>query len=163
MNGEEWRPVVGVPGYEVSSRGRVLSHRKKQSQLLVGSMATNGYRKVLLQLDGKSVNRNVHTLVCEAFYGPRPDGAVTRHLDGDRLNNDASNLTWGSYSENAQDRVAHGMDNDARKTECIHGHPFIPSNTYITPQGARRCRVCHRRCDAASKARRAFRAAGIAA
>ena len=31
---------------------------------------------------------------------------------------------------------------NARKTHCIHGHPFDEANTYIYPNGHRRCRRC---------------------
>lgn len=159
---EEWRPIPGFPGYEVSDLGRVVSHLRKTPRLLIPSMSTNGYyRKVCLHRDGALFNRSIHTLVLEAFRGPRGTADVCRHLDGDPLNNALSNLTWGTHSENAQDRVLHGRDAHGRKTSCIHGHPFAPDNTYITPQGARRCRVCHRRRDAASKARRTLRAAGV--
>lgn len=30
----------------------------------------------------------------------------------------------------------------ARKTHCIHGHPFDEANTYIVPKGGRKCRAC---------------------
>jgi hypothetical protein len=158
---EKWRPVAGFPDYMVSDRGRVLSNVGSKPRVLVGSMATNGYRKVLLTRDRQSFNRSVHTLVAEAFHGPRPEGLVCRHLDGDRLNNASSNLTWGTYSENAQDRVRHGNDAFARRTACIHGHRYTEGNTYITPEGARRCRTCHNKRDAASKIRRGLRAASV--
>lgn len=34
-------------------------------------------------------------------------------------------------------------------TECRHGHPYTPENTYVTPAGKRACRACRNR---ASKA-----------
>lgn len=52
--------------------------------------------------------RYVHHLVCEIAHGARPAGAEVRHLDGDRWNNAATNLAWGSRKQNAQDMVAHG-------------------------------------------------------
>lgn len=32
-----------------------------------------------------------------------------------------------------------------RKTECAHGHPFTPENTYVSSGGRRHCRECNRR------------------
>jgi WhiB family redox-sensing transcriptional regulator len=32
----------------------------------------------------------------------------------------------------------------ARKTHCKHGHQFTAENTYYTPDGHRRCRICLR-------------------
>jgi hypothetical protein len=40
-----------------------------------------------------------------------------------------------------------GQASGARKrerTRCIKGHAFTPENSYITPQGWRNCRECHR-------------------
>lgn len=51
----------------------------------------------------------VHRLVCEAFYGPAPEGLPeVRHLDGDSSNNRPENLDWGTKEQNALDRSAHG-------------------------------------------------------
>ncbi|KKM91570.1 hypothetical protein LCGC14_1227080, partial [marine sediment metagenome] len=33
---------------------------------------------------------------------------------------------------------------NTRKTECVHGHPFDVTNTYIGPDGKRACRICKR-------------------
>jgi hypothetical protein len=39
-------------------------------------------------------------LVCEAFHGPAPEGAVCMHLDENAANNKAENLAWGTQKEN---------------------------------------------------------------
>lgn len=44
---------------------------------------------------------------------------------------------------------------NARKTYCIHGHPFSPENTYIYGPGWRRCRECARAVDRRSYKKRA--------
>lgn len=44
-----------------------------------------------------------------AFYGPMPaPNMEVRHLNGKRSENNISNLAWGSKSQNALDRNAHG-------------------------------------------------------
>lgn len=50
----------------------------------------------------------VHNTVCTAFHGPRPDGLIVRHLDGNMVNNHADNLTWGTQEENEADKRLHG-------------------------------------------------------
>lgn len=35
----------------------------------------------------------------------------------------------------------HGLK--ARQTHCVHGHLFDVANTYIKPNGTRKCRTCH--------------------
>lgn len=61
-----------------------------------------------LRVDGQSKTYKIHQLVLLAFSGAMPDGAVSRHLDGNPKNNCASNLAWGTALENSQDMVAHG-------------------------------------------------------
>ena len=54
-------------------------------------------------------NRHVaiHRAVCEAWHGPGGD-LDARHLDGDSLNNAATNLAWGTRTENMADAKRHG-------------------------------------------------------
>lgn len=42
----------------------------------------------------------IHSLVAAAFIGPRPEGLVINHKDGNRLNNVVENLEYCTYSEN---------------------------------------------------------------
>ena len=71
---------------------------------------SHGYARVRL-VDDNGVRKSymVHALVARKFLGARPSSAhVIRHLDGDRLNNNANNLAWGTPAENAADRERHG-------------------------------------------------------
>lgn len=90
------------------------------------------------------VKKKVHSLVAEHFVGARPEGTDIRHLDGDKLNNAATNLAYGSRSENNLDQVMHGTHPEASKTHCKRGHEFTPDNTRIETTGARRCLTCAR-------------------
>jgi hypothetical protein len=153
---EEWRPIDGHPGYEVSSLGRVRSPR---GLLNLHPNSVTGYLYVAL---GRHTRRAVHVLVAEAFHGARARSQVVRHLDGSRQNNVVSNLAVGTYSENAHDAVRHGTHHMARKTHCIHGHEFTPENTVMNGS-ARGCRTCRRARRRAYRERQAFRAAGVEA
>lgn len=100
---EEWRPVGRDPRYAVSSLGRV---RGPSGRILRPNMADGKYAQV--RLGAKSTWKSVHILMLEAFVGPRPPQCECRHLDGNPRNNTISNLAWGTRSENALDRTAHG-------------------------------------------------------
>jgi hypothetical protein len=106
----------------------------------------DGYIVASLWANGHQVNRKVHQLVCEAFNGARPEGAITRHLDGDRTNNVPENLAWGTCTENNLDAVTHGTHWAARKAVCKHGHSLAGENLYINAtSGNRQCRTCLKR------------------
>jgi hypothetical protein len=109
---EQWKDVVGFPGYEISDQGQVLSRRgRHRPPTLLKPLETSvgGYRYVrLYDLDGGSSNVRVHRLVLEAFIGPAPEGMEGRHLNGDPADNRLTNLCWGTPLENADDKRAHG-------------------------------------------------------
>ena len=157
---EEWRPVPGFGDrYEISNLGRVASLPTRtwptRRILSAAFHVRGGYPFVTLHRDGRNFHRKVHHLVCEAFNGPRPSGALVRHLDGNPCNNVPSNLAWGTASENIHDTVNHGRHHSASKTHCIHGHPLAGANLYVNPaSGSRQCRVCQRRAKADYAARK---------
>ena len=103
----EMRPIPGWPGYQATDDGRIWSDHKHG--FLIGEI--NGkYRRhyVNITRDGRSRMRQVHCLILETFIGPCPPGMECRHLDGNALNNNLSNLKWGTKKENAQDTLRHG-------------------------------------------------------
>lgn len=144
MTREEWRPVEGFLGYEVSNLGRVRSHLRGEPRILRGGSTPKGYRLVCLRRDGQDNFVIVHRLVARIFLGPCPEGMQVRHLDGDQLNNAASNLRYGTQSENNYDQVRHGTHPWASRTHCKQGHPFDEQNTLRRRDGGRRCRECRR-------------------
>src|SRR5262245_48538865 len=105
---EVWKSVQGYECYEVSNLGNVRVSGYGQ---LNPRKSNSGYLHVGLKrgvVNKKTVS--VHCLVLIAFKGPRPDGMVARHLDGNRLNNHADNLEGSTQSENLADRYLHGTD-----------------------------------------------------
>lgn len=98
--------------YEVTPDGRVYSltnWRGYGRRELVQTPNADGYPSVRLILNGKRTRKGVHTLVAAAHLPPRPSPEhQVRHLDGDRLNPNATNLAWGTAAENAADREIHG-------------------------------------------------------
>lgn len=105
---ESWRPIAGMD-YEVSDMGRV---RHVPSGRIRKHDHYECYARVRFKIYYPYVHTFcpfVHTLVLEAFVGPRPAGFVTRHLNGNKRDNRLENLVWGSHKENARDRTAHGQ------------------------------------------------------
>ena len=119
MDSEVWKDIPGYEGaYQVSSLGRVRSlerevHRRlcgkdsvslRPGRVLRQSPNRTGYMRVALRKDGGTRTHEVQTLVALAFLGPRHKwDEQVRHLDGDRKNNAAENLAYGTRSENQID------------------------------------------------------------
>lgn len=143
----EWRDVTS--GYEVSNHGEV---RNKRTLRVLKGTVTQGYRVV--RLSGQMVR--VHTAVCTAFNGPRPQGRYACHKDGNSVNNAASNLYWGTPSANSADSVRHGTHTQTRKTRCPRNHLLMGRNLRPTlaKKGYRSCYACHLAVDTASNALR---------
>lgn len=59
-------------------------------------------------VDGERITRGVHRLVALTFLGTPPSPKhEAAHWDGDRKNNQPSNLRWGTPQENSSDRLRH--------------------------------------------------------
>lgn len=143
---ENWKPVVGwETRYVVSSDGRVRSNERGE---LKQHLNDAGYLSVWLYNERGRRRRTIHTLVAEAFIGPRPEGLQVRHLDGDKSRPDVSNLAYGTSSENHYDAVKHGTHAMANRKTCPQGHPYDAT----TPDGRRYCKRCKREKTARSRA-----------
>ena len=117
MYNKEWRPIKGYEGlYEVSNTGEIKSLPRvrkngkssylQKEKLLRQSNTTTGYKKVELVKDGKRKSLKVHRLVAQAFIPNPQNKPQVNHLDGNKINNNVSNLEWATISENVQ----HGYD-----------------------------------------------------
>jgi hypothetical protein len=151
-----WKPIPGREGtHEASDDGQIRSlprysvqGRWCEGRVLTQGLLPNGYPVVSLYTSGVGVRRHtVHSLVASAFHGPRPfEGAQVRHLNGDKTDNRAENLRWGTARENMLDRIEHGNDPNVNKTHCTQGHPYEGDNImWVGPERTRRaCAECNR-------------------
>ena len=106
---EMWKDIPGYSGkYQISNLGRVLSFKRHTPRYLKPKTQPSTGKLCVQLSDGSSVTKCIHTLVAEAFIGPRPKGLVIRHLDGDKTNNKIDNLAYGTHKENIADAIKHG-------------------------------------------------------
>lgn len=124
MTEEIWKPIPGYEGcYEVSNLGRVKSVERRSPRVtpqgkagfrfipekfLKGGVDNIGRWHVGLRRAGETQPRRIHSLVLLAFIGPRPEGQVGMHLNGDPSDNRLENLEYGTQSRNLIDALWHG-------------------------------------------------------
>lgn len=101
---ESWDKYPCNQNYVVSNTGRVRREHSVKDKI---PQERNGYLSVDLYSDGKRKTKSVHRLVAETFL-PNPDNKPeVNHIDGNKYNNDVSNLEWVSSKENCR----HAWDN----------------------------------------------------
>lgn len=138
-----------IPGYEktyrITEAGEVFSLPRPTTPggLRKWRYDRHGYPYLNLCQDGVERRFRIHILVALTFIGPRPEGLMIRHLDGNPGNPQANNLTYGTASENGKDSVAHGTNWWSRKTHCPRGHEYSEENT-LRSGGRRYCRACRK-------------------
>jgi hypothetical protein len=181
---EVWRPSVGHEGLlEVSSLGSVRAlprdsqvygrkrdgkvqgaHiQRRPGKVLSPCVTKSGYHEIAFMVQGVRRKLAVHRLVGRAFVPGYFDGACIDHVDGNKLNNRASNLEWVTLSENTRRQWETGLvdlrgelapgakltntqahailclvENGFRKSLVAEWFGVTASNVYKIAQGKRR-------------------------
>jgi hypothetical protein len=130
-----WRPVKDYENfYEVSNTGEVRSLERRsidslgrpytKRSRLIKSRITKGYKEVRLSnFKGKRTPKSLHRLVACAFIPNVYNKPQVNHKDGNKLNNDSSNLEWVTASENIKHaydiglKSAKGVNNTSSKID----------------------------------------------
>lgn len=104
------KDISGCAKYKAGSDGEIYSAQKTGPVKLCKSKRTpKSYFHVNIRLDGeKFKTRDVHSLVCAAFRGPRPEGYDCSHINGNKWDNRPENLLWETRKENFARKKEHG-------------------------------------------------------
>lgn len=103
----QWKEIQGYNSrYFISSNGQIKNKYGK----ILKPWIRNGYYTIGLMVNKKRTNYYVHRLVAEYFLSnPDKQRNFVNHLDGDKLNNNISNLEWCTRQENAQHAYETGL------------------------------------------------------
>ncbi len=118
-----------IPGYEgiygISQNGEIISYARikkgmnnsisRNPERILKQTGKNQkrYHGVSLAKDGISIRKQVHRLVYTTFIGNIPKGKQINHIDGNKLNNNLSNLELCTPKQNIRHAWKTGL---ARKT-----------------------------------------------
>lgn len=128
-----------------SRRGKPLSERYDVTEdgcwLWRDGVGPDGYGR--FRINKKLILAHRHFY--ESHHGTRiPPGMVIDHLCRRRHCVNPHHLQVVTPRENIL-RGNGASAINARKTECIHGHPLSGDNLHIKPNGDRKCRTCRLR------------------
>ena len=130
---EEWKPCPGYEDtYQVSNMGKVKSVDRvaggrpgiTKGKILIQTPNRKKYLEARLYNNSKSISKVVHRLVAKAFILNPSNYQQVNHIDGNKYNNNASNLEWVNNSDNQKHAYKLGLQ-PSRKGENN-------SNTKIT-------------------------------
>lgn len=98
---KNWKVCPFDEDYLINDEGQVWNRKIKR--MLIPS-ERNGY----LRASMKDKKYSIHRLVWETFNEPIPEGYYIDHIDGDRSNNNLSNLRLTTQSDNMRNAMENG-------------------------------------------------------
>lgn len=129
---ENWKPVKDFEGwYEVSDLGNVRSIDRKvdfedgryanyKGQEMSKQNHSAGYYMVVLWKNRKCIRKYIHRLVAEAFI-PNVEGKTfVNHIDGDKTNNNVTNLEWCTHVENIKHAYKMNLTPKDKQPKKVH-------------------------------------------
>ena len=121
---EIFKILDDYPAYRISNYGRIQTRWQMGGYYdgfkvidrwkdLVPFKEKHGYLSVTLSNGvDKPKRHRIHILVIKTFLGEKPkDKQLVRHLDSNPGNNNLSNLCYGTYVENENDKIENGTWN----------------------------------------------------
>lgn len=121
METEIWKDIPGYEGlYQVSSFGRVRgverivkSKNNSTKTILQKPLKISkykiGYEYICLSKFGVRIKNKIHRIVASAFIENPLNKREVNHIDGNKSNNNVSNLEWATSSENQQHAYNTGL------------------------------------------------------
>lgn len=95
----------------IRKNGRIDNRKGK---ILKPKVDKYGYETIVLTKNGKRKNYTIHQLVAKAFIPNLENKKTINHIDGNKRNNNISNLEWATEKENQIHKWKTGLANYKR-------------------------------------------------
>lgn len=129
--------MLSVDRWDTNGRTLVVVDPDSGCWLWQGYVDKAGYARV--------GHRYIHREVCEAAYGPIPEGWTVDHVKARGCVHRHCINPEHLEAVTTRENVLRGDGPSAvaaRQTHCIHGHEYTEANTYRPKRGGRICRCC---------------------
>ena len=128
-NQELWKPINGYDRYEISNDGRIKNILTKREAR--GSVTKEGYMRATLTNNGKSKQYLVHNLVAEHYLENEIGCDHILHIDGDKTNNNVSNMKYVSWTDLRNNRMEDRIEMfDIENINSLPGEIWKPITGY---------------------------------
>lgn len=159
-NGVAYRTLdfLGYPKYRVGDDGSLWRWIKKKkywkllkcgTRILLGKHGGRKYKCCRLTNHLGNKQFYIHRLVLLAFVGVSKNNEISLHNDDNGLNNNLSNLSWGTTKDNQEDAERNGKWNKSMMKKGISHH-----TTTLTEEQVKNIKLdlkTMRNCDIARK------------
>ena len=110
----QWEQIAGFDDYEISDTGKVRSSKGQTPIILKERYTHDGYVWYILTRNGKGFSKRAHRLVAEAFIDNLGNKPTVNHIDGNKRNNNVSNLEWATREEQMRHAYKHNLKQPMR-------------------------------------------------
>lgn len=115
---EKFILIPGFDNYAISNKGRLKN--VKNGKMLKLQISPHGYHNCVVSQNGIKKNLRIHRLVAILFIKNEENKPYVNHIDGNKLNNEISNLEWCTAKEN---------DTHARKNKLKTGNKPVKATS----------------------------------
>lgn len=120
----KWKILKENENYSINEKGEIKNNITKK--ILSPSInKDSGYYQIDLWKNNKSRKYTLHRLVANNFIPNLENKPTVDHIDGNRLNNNISNLRWATYSEQNSRFNTFGVRSEKIKVINVDGEELI--------------------------------------